>query len=423
MNGKNKIWDLVVIGGGAAGYFGAIACAEAAPHSSVLILEATARVLTKIKISGGGRCNVTHNQFDPKQLIHAYPRGQKELLGPFHTFQPENTVEWFKNHGVQLKAEPDGRMFPTTNNSQTIIDCLQSAAEKSGVELKTKMLVQNITKNTEGYLIEVKAEEAPILAKNILLATGSMPFGVALASQFGHKIVAPVPSLFTFEIENPLLKDMQGVSFPKARIKLKIPGFKKEFIQEGPALITHWGLSGPATLKLSALAARELYESKYQASIMLNWIAPRTKEDVLNHLKVEKKNRTNKKIFNLNTFGVVQRFWNAILYNSGLNENNLIGEVSDKALDKVATYLTQTQLQITGKGVFKEEFVTAGGVAREEIDFRTMQSKKCPGIYFAGEMIDIDGITGGFNFQNAWTGSWVAAQTIAQSLLKKNENC
>jgi predicted Rossmann fold flavoprotein len=408
-------WDLVVIGGGAAGFFGAIACAEAFPGARVLILEATTRVLTKVKISGGGRCNVTHHQFDPKQLIKYYPRGQKELIGPFHRFQPKDTVTWFANHGVELKAEEDGRMFPTTNDSQTIIDCFHSAARESGVVLQKNMLVQNIVPCEVGFEIHVKPSTI-IKTHYVLLASGSMPYGASLATGLGHRLVSPVPSLFTFQIKDPLLEGLSGISFPFVRITLKMEGESRDFVQEGPCLITHWGLSGPAVLKLSAFAARELHCSSYKASVQVNWNPPLKMEEALQKLEICKKQSPKKKMGNENPFPCVRRFWDSLLRESGFAEEALFGEVSRKQLQGLALRITQTNLQLSGKGVFKEEFVTAGGIAREEIDFRSMESKIHPGLYFAGEAIDIDGITGGFNFQNAWTGAWLAGQAIAAKL-------
>ncbi len=408
-------WDLVVIGGGAAGFFGAIACAEAHQGAKVLILEATGRVLTKVKISGGGRCNVTHFQYDPKQLVTYYPRGQKELVGPFHRFQPKDTVSWFQEHGVELKVEEDGRMFPITNDSQTIVDCLTSAARESGVLLRKNKLVENIVKVTNGYELFVKSEE-PIFAKNILLATGSMPYGVSLAEKLSHKLISPVPSLFTFQIKDPLLDDLPGISFSKVKIILKIEGISKDFIQEGPCLITHWGLSGPAILKLSAFAARELYQSKYKACIIVNWQGNLKFDSALEILEKCKKNSPKKKITNENPFQCVKRFWDSLLKVSNINEDQIYADVTKKQLIDLANKVTQTKLDVSGKGVFKEEFVTAGGVTRDEIDFRNMESKIHQGLYFAGETVDIDGITGGFNFQNAWTGGWLAGNDIAKKL-------
>ena len=408
-------WDLVVIGGGAAGFFGAIACAESRPGARILILEATARILTKVKISGGGRCNVTHHQFDPKQLITYYPRGQKELIGPFHRFQPRDTVAWFSEHGVELKIENDGRMFPTSNNSQTIIDCLTQAAQESGVVLRKNMLVQNITSIESGYEVTIKANSS-IKTRYVLLASGSMPYGISLAATLGHRLVSPVPSLFTFQVQDSLLEGLPGISFPSVKITLKIEGAAHDFIQEGPCLITHWGLSGPAVLKLSAFAARELYNCGYKATIQINWQPPLKMEGALQKLEICKQQSPKKKLSNENPFSCVRRFWDAILRETGFAEEVLIGETSKKQLQELAQRMTQTNLRLIGKGEFKEEFVTAGGVAREEIDFRNMESKICPGLYLAGEAIDVDGITGGFNFQNAWTGSWLAGQDIAKQL-------
>lgn len=415
-------WDFIVIGGGAAGYFGAIACAEARPGARVLILEATARTLTKVKISGGGRCNVTHHQYDPKQLVKSYPRGQKELIGPFHRFQPEDTVTWFANHGVTLKVENDGRMFPVTNNSQTIIDCLEQAAQDAGVVLQKNSLVQQITPSKSrknGFEILIKGASEPLAAQCVLLATGSMPYGVSLAASLGHRLKAPVPSLFTFEIKDPLIEGLPGISFPQVRVTLKTEGSNASFVQEGPCLITHWGLSGPAVLKLSAFAARELHASAYQAKITVNWNAPLKMEKALEKLENQKKNIPNVKLSNGNPFNCVQRFWEALLRESHIPENASFAETKRTQLQEIARRLTQTELSVTGKGVFKEEFVTAGGVEREEIDFRNMESKIQPGLYFAGEVIDIDGITGGFNFQNAWTGAWLAGNSAAE---KSNQN-
>jgi predicted Rossmann fold flavoprotein len=408
-------WDFVVIGGGAAGFFGAISCAESYSGARVLILEATSRVLTKVKISGGGRCNVTHHQFDPKQLISNYPRGQKELIGPFHRFQPKDTVAWFANHGVELKVENDGRMFPITNNSQTIIDCFNLSVRESGVILRKNMLVQNIKPCDVGFEIYMKSA-SPIKTRYVLLACGSMPYGVSLATNLGHRIVSPVPSLFTFQIQDPLLEGLSGISFPFVRVTLKIEGISQEFVQEGPCLITHWGLSGPAVLKLSAFAARELHGCSYQANLQINWNPPLKMEEALQKLEACKKLSPKKKMSNENPFQCVRRFWDSILRESGFDEDVLFAEASKKKLQMLSRHLTQTNFRLSGKGIFKEEFVTAGGIVREEIDFRCMESKIHPGLYFAGEAIDIDGITGGFNFQNAWTGAWLAGQAVAAKL-------
>lgn len=408
-------WDLIVIGGGAAGYFGAIACAEACPTARVLILEATGRVLTKVKVSGGGRCNVTHFPFDTKQLAAYYPRGPKELRNSFHRFQPTDTIDWFARHGVELKREEDGRMFPTTDHSQTIIDCLDSAAQKSGVILKKNSLVEKLEPQAGDYIVHTRLN-APLKTRCVLLASGSMSYGLDLVRELGHCLISPVPSLFTFEIQDPLLEGLAGISFPLVRIVLKSKTHSKTFVQEGPCLITHWGLSGPAVLKLSAFAARELHESAYQATLHINWLWPLKTNEVLEKLERYKQEFPKQKISKDSLFSCTRRFWDSILKVSGFREGLLFGESSKKQLQELAHRLTECHLSVTGKGVFKEEFVTAGGISRDEIDFRSMESKLFPGLYFAGEVIDVDGITGGFNFQNAWTGSWIAGQAIANFL-------
>lgn len=409
-----QVLDLIVVGGGAAGYFGAIACAEALSGSNILILEATSRVLTKVKVSGGGRCNVTHQQFEVKNLVLNYPRGSKELVGPFHKFQPQDTVNWFLNHGVKLKAEDDGRMFPVSNNSQTIVDCLEQTAIKLNIKVNKNSLVQKITKNSED-LFEVTLKTGEILkAKNILLATGSSSFGVKLADELGHKLIEPVPSLFTFEIADPLIEELSGISFNKVKIDLKIE--EKIFSQIGPCLITHWGLSGPAVLKLSAFAARELFKENYKATLIVNWENNLTLAEAVRQIEKIKLAFPKRKVLTENPFKFVKRFWDSIIKQINIEPNLNYADLNKKKILEIAKKVTASQLIIKGKGVFKDEFVTAGGVSRAEIDFRNMESKLVKGLYFAGEVIDIDGITGGFNFQNAWTGSWLAGNDIAKKL-------
>ncbi len=409
-----QVYDLIVVGGGAAGYFGAIACAEAEPSSNVLILEATSRVLTKVKLSGGGRCNVTHQQFEVKNLVLNYPRGSKELIGPLHKFQPLDTVNWFLAHGVKLKAEDDGRMFPVTNNSQTIVDCFEQTALKLHIKLKKNALVQKIKKNSAD-LFELSLKSGEILtAKNILLATGSSPFGVKLAGEFGHNLIEPVPSLFTFEIQDPLIENLSGISFNKVKIDLKIG--EKVFSQVGPCLITHWGLSGPAVLKLSAFAARELFAENYKATIEVNWENDLSYAEAINKIEKMKSAFPKRKVINENPFVFVKRFWESLVGQIISDKNLNFADLNKKQIADIAKKITATQLKIQRKGIFKEEFVTAGGVNRAEIDFRNMESKLVKGLYFAGEVIDIDGITGGFNFQNAWTGSWLAGNDVAKKL-------
>ncbi len=409
-----QVLVLIVVGGGAAGYFGAIACAEALSDSNILILEATSRVLTKVKVSGGGRCNVTHQQFEVKNLVLNYPRGSKELVGPFHKFQPQDTENWFLNHGIKLKAEDDGRMFTVSNNSQTIVDCLEQTAIKLNIKVNKNSLVQKITKNSED-LFEVTLKTGEILkAKNILLATGSSSFGVKLADELGHKLIEPVPSLFTFEIADPLIEELSGISFNKVKIDLKIE--EKIFSQIGPCLITHWGLSGPAVLKLSAFAARELFKENYKATLIVNWENNLTLAEAVRQIEKIKLAFPKRKVLTENPFKFVKRFWDSIIKQINIEPNLNYADLNKKKILEIAKKVTASQLIIKGKGVFKDEFVTAGGVSRAEIDFRNMESKLMKGLYFAGEVIDIDGITGGFNFQNAWTGSWLAGNDIAVKL-------
>lgn len=406
-------YDLIVIGGGAAGYFGAINAAEAKPGLRVLILEATARVLTKVKVSGGGRCNVTHQEFDPKRLVGHYPRGNKELLGPFHHFGPEATIRWFAAHGVALKTEADGRLFPTTDSSQTIIDALEAARLRSGVELLTRALVTAVEREDELFKLTLK-DGRTFFAHSLLMASGSMPQGWALLEALGHPLVAPVPSLFTFEIRDPLLAELAGQSFPAIRAELCVEGHKGSWVQEGAALITHWGLSGPAILRLSAFAARELAGTDYQAKLLVQWSRDTDFQRALEDLLRAKDQHAKKKLASENPWPCSRRFWERLLELAALDPAKTWAQLSKKEAEQIALRYARSELSIHGKGVFKEEFVTAGGVVRADVDFRSMESRRVPGLYFAGEVLDVDGVTGGFNFQNAWTGSWLAAQHIAR---------
>lgn len=411
--GLMKKYDFLVIGGGAAGFFAALNCAEHRPGLKVGIYEATPRVLSKVKISGGGRCNVTHHCFDPRQLIRHYPRGSKELLGPFHKFGPQQTIDWFKAHGVELKVEADGRMFPTSDNSQTIIDCLQGAVQKNGVELRLKALVEAIEKAGEDFLVTLKGGEQ-VAARALMLATGSASFGWDVVKKLGHTFIEPNPSLFTFEIDHPLLKGLPGVSFAQTTAELR--STTASFVQEGPLLITHWGLSGPAVLRLSAFGARLLAASHYQAELFINFEGRMKSDELFEILMRSKDQDAKKKISSVNPLQGPRRFWEALLEYSGFSPDKLWADATKKELLKLSDLVTRFPFQIIGKAVFKEEFVTAGGIARSEIDFRSFQSKLIPGLYMAGEVIDVDGITGGFNFQNAWTGGHLAGIAAAESL-------
>ena len=413
---------VIVIGGGAAGFFGAIACAEANPQLKVTLLEAGQKPLAKVRISGGGRCNVTHNCFEPARMSENYPRGGKALKGAFSRFQPKDTVEWYQSRGVKLKTEADGRMFPVTDNSQTIIDCLTSAAAKAGVRLFTNTRVKIVkqfsnSENQNYWQIELKNGQY-LECDRLLIATGSNPLGYRWAKNLGHKIESPVPSLFTFNIQDSRLQGLAGVSVKN--IQVCLGKGKNKLEQSGALLITHWGVSGPAVLKLSAWGARFLYDLKYNSSLQINWLPEHNQESLKEVLNSFKANNPKKKIANYCPVQLPKRLWQSFLVYIAMNPEKIWSEISKKELNKLATEIVQGHYQIKGKGVFKEEFVTCGGVSLKEINFKTMESKKCPGLHFAGEVLDIDGVTGGFNFQSAWTTSWLAGQAIALSCLQNS---
>jgi predicted Rossmann fold flavoprotein len=404
---------VAIVGGGAAGYFAAIHCAENLPNARVVLLEGTQRPLTKVRISGGGRCNVTHHCFDPAELVKAYPRGHRELRGPFSRFQPKDTIAWFEGRGVRLKVEPDGRMFPTTDDSATIADCLIQTTIKAGVEIRLGAVVKAVARGEGGgFLISLRDAQESFDA--IIFTTGSAPSGHEMIRNLGHTIVSAVPSLFTFNITDPRLAELPGIAFERAKLQLQVDAGDKtsRFEQVGPLLITHWGLSGPAVLKLSAWAARSLFDAKYQATLKINFI-PSLSTDALIHQFVRFKEQHPKKaLSNECPAEVPKRFWRKLVELAGISESETWANLPKTTLQSLARELTEGTYQVSGKGVFKDEFVTCGGVALNEVDFRTMQSRLCPGLFFAGEVLDIDGITGGFNFQNAWTTAFIAAQGV-----------
>jgi predicted Rossmann fold flavoprotein len=402
---------VVVIGGGAAGFFGAIACAEAHPHAKVTLLEASQQVLAKVRISGGGRCNVTHACFEPSLLIQNYPRGSKALRGPLSRFQPKDTVAWFDLRGVRLKTESDGRMFPVTDDSATIVDCLMHSARGAGVEVLTGVAVTTLEPSDDRWMIQLKSGKS-IGCDRILLATGSHPLGYHLAANVGHELVPPVPSLFTFKITDPRLLDLAGISVPQAQVKLIIEGHKP-LEQRGPLLITHWGMSGPAVLKLSAWGARMLHESQYRGTLQVNWLPLLSTDELRESLLGAKVEFAKRVIANHCPVVLPQRLWQRFVSAIGIASEVRWADLSKKALNQLLQELQQGQFGIQGKGVFKEEFVTCGGINLKDVNFKTMESQRCPGLYFAGEILDIDGVTGGFNFQNAWTTGWIAGQAIA----------
>jgi predicted Rossmann fold flavoprotein len=398
--------EIAIIGGGAAGFFAAIAAAERYPRGSIALIEASQQPLGKVKISGGGRCNVTHACFDPAALVQFYPRGQRALRGAFSRFQPQDTVAWFTQRGVQLKTEADGRMFPVSDSSQTIIDCLVRSAEDAGVKIWTGTTITQIDQTPQGFQLSTKTGSSWQVDR-LLLATGSNATGYRWAKQLGHTIEPIVPSLFTLKITDPRLADLAGVAVKTAMVSLV--GDKK-LTQTGPVLITHWGLSGPATLKLSAWAARFLHDQGYRGQLVVNWLPEITADKLRNMMLAVKIQIPQKSIHSNCPVVLPQRLWLSLLNYCEID--SLWAGLSNKKLDRLLQELQRGTFSITGKSAFKEEFVTCGGVKLGEIDFKTMASKICPGLYFAGEIIDVDGVTGGFNFQNAWTTGWLAGNSI-----------
>jgi predicted Rossmann fold flavoprotein len=404
---------IVVIGGGAAGFFGAIACAKANPDAQVTLLEASRQPLAKVLISGGGRCNVTHACFFPEELVQNYPRGAKALRGALTRFGPQDTVDWFAAGGVYLKTEADGRMFPVTNSSETIVESLIKAVATFGVKLRIGTHVTSVTATDGGFDILLKSGD-PIKCDRLLLATGSSLVGYKIVKELGHQIEPPVPSLFTFNIADPQLRALAGVSVNSAQLRLS-GGGKSPLQQTGPLLITHWGLSGPAVLKLSAWGARVLHESRYQATLLINWL-PQLQQEQVREKVLAVKDEWGKKAIALHRgVDLPHRLWQYIIARAGITTEDRWAEISSKTLNQLLQELTQGQYLISGKGAFKEEFVTCGGVNLKEVNFKTMESRLVPGLYFAGEILDIDGVTGGFNFQSAWTTGYLAGIAMATS--------
>ena len=411
---------IVIVGGGPAGIFAAIRVAETGSQNRVTVLEATHEPLDKVRISGGGRCNVTHNCFDPVELVKHYPRGHKELRGPFSFFQPRDIVEFFLRHGVKLKSEPDGRMFPVTDSSQTIIDSLLSVAKSLGVEIRLGKRVKTITVTSDGnssrFIIGLYNDKS-IAADRVMIASGSSPQGYRLAESVGHTVVPCVPSLFTFKVKDERLNDLSGISFSRVQLQLDT-GANKKLTETGPLLITHWGLSGPAVLKLSAWGARTLNECRYKAKLTVNFLPEHDTESVYNEFLLHKKQNPRKRVVSQPLFDIPKRYWTRATAAAGIIDTLLWANISKVALTALAQQLTKATFLVTGKGIFKEEFVTAGGVSLKEVDFRTMQSRICPGLYFGGEVLDIDGVTGGFNFQSSWTTGWIAGGSMGGTSLK-----
>lgn len=402
---KQKI---IIIGGGAAGFFTSIIIAENNPNLDIIILEKGDKVLQKVKVSGGGRCNVTHACFIPNELIEFYPRGKKELLGPFHQFMTGDTMEWFEDHGVPLKIEEDNRIFPESNSSQTIIDCFTKNAKEKGVKLELNQNVQSIEKKDNQFII--KTSNQTFLADKLIITSGNNPKIWGLMSKLGHKIIAPVPSLFTFNINDERIKEIPGVSVPNAEVQI----IDSKFKSNGPVLITHWGLSGPAILKLSAFGARFLAEKNYHYAIKINWLS-KSKDSVLTKLNILKRENTKKQLILRSPFkDLPKRLWEKLVLSSQIRPEQRWADVSNKQLNQLADQLTNSVFEAYGKTTFKEEFVTAGGVDLKEINFKRFESKLHKNLFFAGEVLNIDAVTGGFNFQNAWTSGFIAGKAIAE---------
>ena len=413
--------DVAIIGGGAAGYYAAIQTAMLNPSLRIALFEKGALGLEKVKISGGGRCNVTHDAMEPDDLVTHYPRGEKALLGPFHHYGPKEVIAFFESQGVPLKIESDGRMFPVANTSQAIMDCFTSLRIKLGISLYSKTAVKSIEPlNASGWNIITATET--YCAKKVLMATGSSPKMIRMLQELGHGVEAAVPSLFTFNIKDPRIEGLAGLSTP-AVVHLKLPGVKqkKALHAQGTLLITHWGLSGPAILKLSAWGARLLNGLDYDFTISVNFL-PEYKhaQEVLEALHTLKKKDSKKTLMKWVPFGLPKRLWQSLLMHIEIPSDLIWANMTKTQLQSLSEILSASDFEVKGKSTFKEEFVTAGGIKLKEVSFTDVQSKKFPGLYFAGELLNIDAITGGFNFQNAWTTAYLAAKGMVQSLEGSN---
>ena len=398
--------DVIVIGGGAAGFFSAINIAVLNPELSVLILERGSEGLQKVKISGGGRCNVTHAQFIPSELTTNYPRGEKELLGPFHQYMTGDTMKWFEDRGIELKIEDDGRVFPVSNTSQTIIDCFINEANRLNIQILYNHSVKSISKKGDNWL--VNTDNSDFCCSKILVTTGSNPKIWNLMDQLNHTIIKPVPSLFSFDIKDDRINSIPGVVVEDVKVSV----VNSKLSTDGPLLITHKGLSAPSILKLSAFGALELAAMDYQFNISINFIKTSYNE-CLSQLKVVKSDLSKKMVVNHSLFEIPKRLWKELVVYSGIETNTTWADINKSQLNELSIQLTSSIFKVNGKSTFKEEFVTAGGVDLKEINFKTFESKINPNLFFAGEILNIDAVTGGFNFQNAWTGAYIASKSIS----------
>jgi len=404
----SKKYDVIIAGGGAAGFFTAINIAEANPKLKIAILERGKETLAKVRVSGGGRCNVTHACFVPNDLVKFYPRGEKELRGPFNRFGAGDTIEWFEKRGVELKTEDDGRMFPVTDSSQTIIDCFNTAVKNAAIQVLTGESIQSLYKGEHAWKIET--QNGTFIADKLVMATGSNPKMWNMLAELGHTIVPPVPSLFTFNIKDPRIKDLMGVS---ALATVKVKNSKLE--ASGPLLITHWGMSGPGILRLSAWGALELFAKSYQFVIQVNWLNDVDLDECDVILKEIKQEHAKKTVSKKSPFDFPNRLWESLVTAANINAETKWADLTRNELQALAAQLVAGEYNVNGKSTFKDEFVTAGGVDLKEVNFKTMESKRVENLYFAGEVINVDAITGGFNFQNAWTGGFIAAESIVST--------
>lgn len=406
MIGSEKI-RIAVIGGGAAGFFAAISCKQHHPDADVIIFEKSNKTLAKVKISGGGRCNVTHATFDINALSKNYPRGERQLRKAFSQFMTTDTVEWFESRGVQLITQEDNCIFPKAQDSQVVIDCLMHEVKKRNITIRLHSHIDKIDKASGGYNLAVREQDV-LFCNKIIVAIGGQPKmrGLQWLADLGHRIESPVPSLFTFNMPDNSITKLMGVVVNPASVK--IPGTKLQ--ADGPLLITHWGLSGPAILKLSAWGARILEEKNYNFSILVNWLHPKTESDITNLVEHVILSLNSKMVKNTNPFGLPNRLWKFLLLKYAIPDDQRWGSLSKKIKNKLVQLLFVDEYVVSGKTTFKEEFVTCGGVALEDVNFKSMESKVCPGMYFTGEVLDIDGITGGFNFQSAWTTGFIAGK-------------
>jgi len=408
---------LVVAGGGAAGFMAAITAAEAGVPG-VQLWEATAEPLAKVRISGGGRCNVTHACWDPRELVGHYPRGQRPLKGPFSRFAAGDAVAWFAERGVELLEEEDGRMFPASNSSASVVQALRRAAERAGVQLRPQRALQAVSPQPGGFLLQARGQVPPQHCQRLLLATGGHPSGRRIASALGHQVVSPVPSLFTLRLQAPWLTALAGLSQSPVALELQVGS--ERFRQQGIVLATHWGLSGPALLRLTAFAARALQQQHYRGQLRINWCGSLDAEGLRLALQQARTELARRQLANgrpPELLPLRRRLWLALLQQAGLDPASCWAELPRRAEQRLSEVLLRSQLPVSGRGPFGEEFVTAGGVDLGEVNLATMESRLLPGLHFAGELLDVDGVTGGFNFQHCWSSGWIAGTALAAALI------